>query len=80
LAFVPQNSESERIISQYNLGYVLNNKTNENSNHKEIFYKIIQDYKEEKLNNPLKINSNLLFLTKELQSKKIEEIFDELIL
>jgi hypothetical protein len=75
LAFVPKDSESDRIISDYKLGYVINS----DSKHKEIFQKIIQDYKDKNLNHPLNFNGNLLSLTKELQSKKIEEIFNTLI-
>ena len=79
LAFVPKDSESDNIISDYKLGYTINNNVKEDSKHKKVFYKIIQDYKELRLNSPLDFDNNLLSLTKELQSKKIEEILNTLI-
>ena len=81
LAFVPENSESYHIISKYNLGFIMYNKTdtkyvNKNIN---IFTKILDKYNNRTLNNVKYFDKNILNLTKESQIKKIEKILETLV-
>jgi glycosyltransferase involved in cell wall biosynthesis len=79
LAFLPKESEAENIISSYNLGYILyNQKENTSKKNIETIKQVINDYKNKKLNNPLKMADSILQLTKENQFKKIEKLLSDI--